>query len=427
MHILFLTRRVPWPLTDGASQRTFALLNALCQKHDVTIVAAAADTAEPCIKACTGRAPRIVRVDNGTLRTHRLPNEGRRLANAVNYIRDYVSSPVPCKFRPIERTSIGVLEQACREVDAIFCKYQFLLPLIPQTEWRRVVLDGDDFEYRLLLQEAIEWPIRGYKMLSALEAIRTWFYEQRIFRRVAHTIACSERDLARIRCKRKSVVRNGVDIPSRNIANSIPDLRTIVMVGSFGYTPNVKGLKWFTQRVWPRVRDMEPEARLNVVGRGATPEALPFALASGIHIVGPVESTSEWFASAVGSVAPILAGSGTRIKIIESLACGRPVISTTLGAEGLERLDESVGVFRADRASAMAKLIVNLLHTPSQSLEVGLRARKVVEAEFSWQVTTATLADHMQAWIGNGDRFTGAASALDERETLLRGSGPTRQ
>jgi glycosyltransferase involved in cell wall biosynthesis len=399
MRVLFLVPRTPWPLDNGANQRSFALLRALCAKHDVTLATPLSGKEEQLQQALNGQSCKIHPLPFRLTPTQDIPTAGKRLENVASFCSDFCQSRIPYRYRSRESGTTPVFEDIGGRFDAAFCRYGLTLRLLSPKDWPRAVLDADDLTNRLLWQEASRHRFRGHGVLAAVEALRTYRYEQRMFRRVAHTLACSDADLARIGCERKSVLRNGVDLPNANFMDMQPDAFTVVFVGAFTYKPNVEGLRWFIEQVWPEVRAMVPEARLNIVGRQGTPETLPFADAPGVNLVGPVESTSKWFASAILSLVPLWMGSGTRIKIIESLAYGRPVVATELGAEGLEQLTASQGLFRVANASNMAKKIAELMLAPNRALELGRKARALVEREFSWTATTATLADDLGQWI----------------------------
>ena len=294
------------------------------------------------------------------------------------------------------------------QFDVVFCRYSRTLAVLPKSVWQRVVLDADDLAYRLQFQAARRDLLRPWNALVGLDACRAYLYEQTIFRSVARTLVCSKRDLRRIRCKRKSVVFNGVALPDTRIAQAEaePCPKLVIFVGNFIYTPNLEGLRWFVARVWPLVRDEAPDAQLNVVGRGSSSESMRFACQPGIRIVGTVEETVSWFSQATLSVVPLWSGAGTRIKILESLACGRPVVSTVLGADALDYLQENHGVFRHNSPQAMARRIVSILKAPCSALHRAERGRQLVNQRFSWEQTTATLADDIERWIPAYERRT---------------------
>jgi len=398
MRVLFVAPHFPWPPNTGGKLRTVALLRALAKRHCVTLASPVEATADG-LSAGDGVVRQVIGLPQEAMQRLGFVDTGSRLGKLYAYAADCLRMRTPYVYSLQCMAMAHVLDGACDDHEAIFCRYGLMLPLVPRRAWARVVLDMDDFLYRMQRQEALYRPFRPYKALRLVESLRTYRFEQRVFRRVAHTLACSDHDLKRIRCGAKSVVRNGIDLPPAELLAAAPSPRTLAFVGVCSYPPNVKGLKWFVEQVWPSVRRQCPDARLNIVGTDATAERLPFAVAPGIEIVGPVDKTAPWFSSAVATVVPLRIGSGTRIKILESLACGRPAVSTVLGAEGMERLDKSCGVFRVKDAAEMASRLVELLNDPAAAGRAGLAGKKIVEAEYSWGATTAGLADDVERWV----------------------------
>ena len=260
-------------------------------------------------------------------------------------------------------------------------------------------MDADDLAYRkrLLAVKGTPFNVRG--LLKRLDVSRTYFHEQSLIRKVARTLVCSERDLRRIRSRKKSLVPNGIDLPDAMGLWSDPRPDTVVFVGNFRYEPNTEGLRWFVTEVWPLLRVRVPQVRMNVIGRRGTREGLHFANRPGIEIIGEVPETLSWVSGATVSVVPLLRGTGTRVKILESMACGRPVVSTTMGADALDCLGEDQGVYRHDSPEGMAQKIADILGDPSSALRSAEKGRQLVQERFSWEKTTATLADDIENWV----------------------------
>jgi glycosyltransferase involved in cell wall biosynthesis len=400
MRILFLAPQFPWPRdSSGAQQRTFALLKALSERHEVTLAAPQGDGEKELVAACNGQILRIVHLPEESLAIQPLPEGGLHPAKIISYATHWVRHRTPYRYSLRSSAATELLGPWFDRHDAIFCRNGRTLPLVPREVWQKVVLDIDDFVYRLLRQEAMIGVFRPAKAIRFLESLRNYWFEQGVFRRVRHTLACSENDLRRIGSARKSVVRNGVVLPPDELLEKKPVPSTLAFVGTFGYGPNINGLRWFVADVWPKIREKIPAARLNVIGRNASPETIPFAVSPGIEIVGEVESTAPWVSRSVATVVPLRLGSGTRIKILESLACGRPAVSTILGAEGLESLNDSHGLYRVKDASAMASRLIELLEDPDAALEAGRVGKDTVHAEHSWEAATAGIAENIERWI----------------------------
>jgi glycosyltransferase involved in cell wall biosynthesis len=401
VRILFLTNGVPWPANHGSKQRTLALLKSLAKKHEVTL-------ASPLPSSSQSNWQVEMRINlAGYLPLPPLPSrqvlpqpDGGKLRKAFGFVNDFLVHRTPYSFRNATAEATSALSSAVLEHDGVFCRYTWMMPLLEEIPWHRVVLDADDLNYVGQARQARLMTHGWSSLLLAAESARTFAYERSVFRKVAQTLVCSQRDCIRIGSGLATVVPNGVELPTRELAETPGRSDTIVWVGIAAYDLNIEGLRWFFSQVWPRLKKLVPKIRMQIVGLYADAQHLPFADSiEGVELVGPVDESAPWMAGGVASVVPLLNGTGTRIKIMESLACGRPVVSTPVGAEGYEDVDENHGLIRASRPEEMANRIAALLSDPDHARELGLAGRKLAEERFSWDVATATLADDTERWI----------------------------
>jgi glycosyltransferase involved in cell wall biosynthesis len=157
----------------------------------------------------------------------------------------------------------------------------------------------------------------------------------------------------------------------------------ILFLGSMDYPPNVDGVLHFTREVLPAIRRERPTARLAVVGRAPAPEVRALA-SDAVEITGAVDDVRPWLARAALVVVPLRIGGGTRLKIVEALGMGCPVVSTRVGAEGLD-LADGREIVLADSAAALARRSVELLAHPETAGALGSRGRARVAAEYGWE------------------------------------------
>jgi glycosyltransferase involved in cell wall biosynthesis len=149
------------------------------------------------------------------------------------------------------------------------------------------------------------------------------------------------------------------------------------------WAPNIDAAVWFRTQVWPLVLAEVPEAELLLVGRNPT-NAVRALEGPSVQVTGTVPELDPYYARTRVAIAPLRSGGGSRLKILEALAAGRPVVATTIGAEGLEDLIGR-GVVIADEPVAMAMEICRLLRDEGQSQELGLRGEEAVRTDHSWQ------------------------------------------
>lgn len=162
--------------------------------------------------------------------------------------------------------------------------------------------------------------------------------------------------------------------PGRRAEPRADDGRTILFVGSFGYAPNVDGLDWFVTAIWPRIREALPDARLRVAGRDLPSRFAALAGMPGVEALGSVDHLGPLYSSAMLAIAPLRAGGGTRIKLIEAAALGVPIVSTRLAARGLS-FGTPRGMWIADAASDFAEAVIDASRRPED------RARRVAHAQ----------------------------------------------
>jgi len=221
-----------------------------------------------------------------------------------------------------------------------------------------------------------------------LESLKMRAFERRIGPSFGAHIACSLEDAARLQAimggPRPTVAPNGVDLeffsPQRDRRDGAP---RVVHVGGLNWSPNLQGVSWLIERVWPAVRRTLPNATLSLVGRHGSAPVSRWHGRDGIDLAGEVDDVRPFFAAAASSVVPLHVGGGTRLKILNAWAMGTPVVSTTKGCEGLPaRSGENLLV--ADTPTAFADAVLRLLREPELRNSLSAAGRRLVETEFGW-------------------------------------------
>ena len=181
-------------------------------------------------------------------------------------------------------------------------------------------------------------------------------------------VVVSERERDRLPAGAGSVLvcPNGQDLPVLLPPATAP---VVAFVATLGWAPNVEAALWLGREIWPEVARRVPEARLLLVGRDPAPEVRALA-GPRVEVTGTVPDVAPYLTQAQVLVAPLLAGGGTRLKIMEALGAGRPVVATSIGCDGLEDL-VGRGVVVADTAGAMVEEITALLHDPGMAARLG--------------------------------------------------------
>jgi glycosyltransferase involved in cell wall biosynthesis len=168
---------------------------------------------------------------------------------------------------------------------------------------------------------------------------RRWDTQQRAAaEQVARVLVCSEVDVMRSGCENAVVIANGYSLDWKPAAHDTvhdPEHPVLLFVGALGYAPNMDAIGWMATAVMPKILERIPGARLRVVGRNGEAVAQYDSL-PGVEIIGHVESLEAELVAADVSVVPIRSGAGTRLKVVEAMANRLPMVSTTLGCEGID-------------------------------------------------------------------------------------------
>jgi glycosyltransferase involved in cell wall biosynthesis len=232
------------------------------------------------------------------------------------------------------------------------------------------------------------------RWLTAMEARRLLRYERRLCASLEGASVASPVDRDAIGAStRLGVVPNGVDLAQLPFEPAGRDPATLVLTGNMGYFSNVDAACWFAQRVFPLVRRSVPEARFHVIGARPTSRVRRLARGdTGVSVLGFVDDLCAHLRTATAAVAPMRAGAGQQLKVLEAMASGTPVVVTPLVAEALEA-GPNEGMLVAGTAEAFAEAAVALVREPARAAALAEKARRFVEARHTWEQSTGRLEE----------------------------------
>jgi glycosyltransferase involved in cell wall biosynthesis len=267
----------------------------------------------------------------------------------------------------------------------------FLIPVINLPELHRWVLFQHNVE-TMIWQRQVEnetHPLRRWYLNTQSQRLAA--FERQICQSVKHVIAVSEADAGYFRkefaAPSVSWIPTGVDLEYFTPPSARPEAPAadLIFVGSMDWSPNIDGLLYFQAEVLPLIRRQRPGCTLQIVGR--RPERQILAMAEKdplIRVTGTVPDVRPYLWNSKISIVPLRIGGGTRLKIYESMAARVPVVSTTIGAEGLE-CQSGENIFLADDPATFARHILALLETPAQRQQISSTAWKLVRDHFGWE------------------------------------------
>ncbi len=283
------------------------------------------------------------------------------------------------------RAQIQVL-LAEHSFDSVVCDFLSVAPNIPDLS--RSVLFQHNVETVIWRRHAEHAQSAARRAYFRLQANRMFQCERRMCRQATHIIAVSKNDADQMRemfgVTRISPVSTGVDLDFfARPADRRRTKNTIVFVGAMDWLPNIDGARWFVSEVLPKIRAKRPDLKLILAGRSPVAEVLAYGADSLIEITGTVPDVRPYLWDAALSIVPLRIGGGTRLKIYEAMAAGAPVVSTSVGAEGLAVTDGQ-DIQLADTAELFAARCLALLNSPDKAKGLAASALDLVTEHFSW-------------------------------------------
>jgi glycosyltransferase involved in cell wall biosynthesis len=243
------------------------------------------------------------------------------------------------------------------------------------------------------------------------------------FRRARAICTCSVADeqkiLVDVPGARTVVIPNAADVEFYKPREEDPgrDGRTVVFFGLLSTTPNADGAVWFIERIWPQIARARPEARCKIIGKGA-PRAVRDLAGPRVEVVGFVDDLRPHLAQAAAIVVPLRMGGGTRLKIVEGMAMGKAIVSTALGAEGIDIVNGK-DILIADDPTEFADAVLRLLDDPGLAAAIGAEARRVAVQRYAWTAAARRLEDLYQDLLAERDE-RGERGERDKRAHLGR-------
>lgn len=407
MRILWLKSDLLLPLDKGGKLRTWHLLRHLATRHHVTYLSfadpdqLAADGIHPSRSVIAGmqdaatRIEVVARVDppKGSLRFY---------ADAARHLLD----PLPyaiAKYR--SPAYAGRLKTLLAEEDFDLVVCDFLFPAV-NIAWPLgcpAVMFTHNVESEIWRRHAETARSAVKRLLYRMQYRRMLRYEARTLAQFDGVLAVSDADCntfyrlypGRIRGP-IAVVRTGVDTTFFSASPSEGSSRRLVFTGSMDWLPNQDAMLFFCREILPRIREQEPAATLDIVGRVPTPAVQRLADIPGVRVTGRVDDVRPYLKDAAVYVVPLRIGGGTRLKIFEAMAMGRAVVSTAVGAEGLP-VEHGRHLLLADDPQQFAQATVDLLRNLQQRQQLATAARQLVVEHYDWSAVASELDDALTA------------------------------
>lgn len=309
----------------------------------------------------------------------------RRIENFLNHYAKGIFDARYCNiFAPYAgRAAIATVNKTLLERFDLIVVMQ-LTAMIPMLSLRTeipIFFDMDDVLHKVHWRAAMVPPLRPGNILYMLQTPAIMALQRRAIMLSACVTVCAEADrrlISRLGAgTRSAVVPNAVDYPAT--IGPLTPAPTLLFLGNHAYQPNAIAAERLIKRIWPRIRAARPDATLMIAGNAIEKISGFVGSIEGIECLGYVSDLADLYAKTKIVCCPIDVGGGTRIKLIEGAAYGKPMVSTTIGAEGLD-FDDGTEIILRDDDSQFADACVELLGDHARSEHLGLAARAKMHA-----------------------------------------------
>ena len=401
MRILVIADYLPYPLIGGDRIRIYNILRRAAQEHEISLVAFLEKPSD--IEGVAHLKEFCAHVETVNF------EQRSRLAKLPGMISYALSGKPP----ELSLLYSDELSQKIRKLtDAIdfdivqveHARMGLYLEILPPSKTRKSVLMFHNFTSQQYSRVSRVEKRLDRKFRSKLNSVAMGYWEPRYAEKFSLNTTVSEEDRqlllkANLRL-RVEVIPNGVDVKKYQplplpTAKNPPSL---LFLGNMGYPPNVDAALYFCEEIFPLIQQENSDAELWVVGRDPSPEVLALD-EENVHVTGRVDEVIPYYQKSAICVVSLRAGGGTRLKILEAMALGRPVVSTSIGCEGLDVVDGE-HLLIADTPTQFAEKTTRLLHDPGLYQRLSTNGRKLVENHYDWDPIADKLMNLYEEMIG---------------------------
>lgn len=407
MRLVWLTPEAPDPGGTGGEIRLFHVVRGLAR------LGAEIELIAPAYPAQADRCAQLM-ADDVRLRLVRRPEPrpleaargvARRPSLAVTPFRDpwlcWQADVFWTELAPSVRRSL-----AEREPDGVLVEHDFASAWAGQLpRGLRVGLVFQNATWRIWARRA-QTADGLARFASRIEATRMRRHVSRALARYERAWTVSEGDGAAVRELAPELPvglsPNGVDVArlaSLPVAGG--EEGSLILTGTMSYPPNAEAAVWFVREVLPRLCGMRPDVTFMIVGRDPSEAVRRLADVPGVEVTGRVERIEPYLARAAVAVAPLLSGGGTKLKVLEALAAGRPVVATPVAAEGIDVVDGR-DLIVAAQPEPFARAVADLLADPARRAAMAAAGRAAVVERYDWTGIAAALHRDLRDWLESG-------------------------
>ncbi|MFN0071040.1 MAG: glycosyltransferase family 4 protein [Chloroflexota bacterium] len=397
MRIAFLTQVLPYPLDAGPKVRSYYTLRTLAERHDVSLISFTRSTDTPeAIDHLRDFCESVVTIPM------------TRTWDLFHFISSLITS-TPFLIRRDWRTEMSqairtVMCDVNRPIDAVHADQLWMAPYalraaseVPSERRPVLVLDQHNavFQVPRRLAQAESNVLR--RAAFHIEASKMRSYEPRICQAFDQVIWVTDEDLFAVnhvantvrsmtQTSHAHVIPICVSPDENLIIPRCTNSRRVTFLGGLHWPPNAEGIHWFADHVWPLVLERCADAVLTIIGREPAGGLDRLVGRPSVQITGYVDDPAPYLRETGAFIVPLHSGGGMRVKILDAWCWGLPIVTTTIGAEGIAMRDQENGLV-ADTASDFADAVIRLLRDPTLDQRIVRGGRAAVESQYNWRTT----------------------------------------
>jgi glycosyltransferase involved in cell wall biosynthesis len=392
--ILFLSRWYPSPPDNGSKLRIYNLLHGLSGQYDVTLLS---------FSDFTGMSPDAGEIQSLCSEAHIIP------------WNEFNPDSLRARFGFLSLTPRSLVDtfspEMSRKISQLLSLHDYDLVIASQLSMARYRPYFNDVP--ALFDEVEIGLIHGnsHRVFGIMKRIRhtmAWFkfrkYLSRLLKSYQAFTVVSEKELELVasqfstHAKKVSVIPNSIQFDDYQELNAQPVPAQLIFTGSFRFHANYEAMKWFLGRVFPKIRNLRPDVQLVITGDHA---GLPLPSVENVTLAGYVDDIKSLIASSQISIVPLLSGGGTRLKILEAMAIGTPVVATSKGAEGLGA-EDGEQILLADSPGDFADRVLKLLGDADLHEKLSVNGKLFVKENYDWKAVVPRFLLMLER-IGNND------------------------
>jgi glycosyltransferase involved in cell wall biosynthesis len=386
--ILFITTRLPYPTNEGHQIRTYNLLKRICQVHDVHYLSLQRKDDDASAKQHLSSLCKSVTTFN-------IPSDHSKLRFLSDLALGFLTK-LPFVVRKYFSKELQYTIKQKLNYEHFDLVHFDMLPLAQYASCLGTtpyVLNNHNVESLLLKRRAENSNSILEKVFFNNQSKSLHHFEITACQNAKETFVCSKNDVATLKTMAPlanfSVVENGVDIHFFAVDKVEKKPHSLVFVGGMGWFPNKDGMIFFINEVMPRLIKQCPTVKLTLVGK-STGVDIPETLRNNIQVTGFVHDFRPIVTAASVYILPIRVGSGTRLKLLEAMSMAKAIVSTNIGAEGVE-LEQDNNIMYANSAAEFSASIIELFENNDKVKALGDSARIIAETQYDWDIITKKL------------------------------------